>query len=187
MAKIITFSGKAGAGKNVCACFIRTGLQQKGLKVFEIAYADWLKAILTKNFGYSEEKKKDFRDVLQHFGTDVVRNKDPDFWVKIVMMTVELLEDEFDVFLLTDARFENELQPFALGREHDVYNILVRRDSIFDLTGEQIKHSSEQLCEKDMSLFTSIIRNDGSLADLCDKCDDYVDYFVSWIKESEAA
>lgn len=186
MLKIITFSGSAGAGKDTAARFIKEGLERKGLRVFEIAYADWVKAILTKNYGYHEGDKDKHRNLIQWFGTDLVRNKDPDFWVKIVMMTITLLKDEFDVFLLTDARFENELKPFILGQEHDVHNLLVRGCHSGHLTLEQAEHSSETLAGSEIGLFTSILTNNKSLDDLRVACDDYADYFFAWIKEREA-
>ena len=187
MAKIITFSGKAQSGKNLCAFLIKQGLKSKGIKVFEMAYADYLKCICVKNFGYAEDKKSEFRTFLQEFGTEKVRFIDKDFWVKIVSMTIDLLKDDFDVFLITDARFENELNHDVFSQEHEIYNILIKRDILSGLTEEELNHSSEQLAERDEVLFDCVIRNDSSLGDLEKLCNLCVNQLGDWFQKVEAA
>jgi len=187
MAKIITFSGRARSGKNLSASLIRKGLEKKGVRCFEAAFADWLKCLVAKNFDYDEDKKSEYRTLLQEFGTDKVRLIDKDFWVKIVSMTIDLLKDEYDVFLLTDARFENELDHTVFSHEHQIYNVLVKRDGFHDLTRKQERHSSEQLAERDPDLFDCVIRNDGNLEDLEKLCDLYVDYLGEWFRKVDVA
>jgi len=187
LAKIITFSGRAKSGKNTCATLIKKELEQKAVRTFELAFADYLKCICTKNFDYDESKKSEFRELLQTFGTDKVRSKDKDFWVKIVSMTIDLLEDDYDVFLLTDARFENELNHEIFNKKHNIYNILVKRDILSGLTEEELNHSSEQLAERDEGLFDCVIRNDSSLDDLGKLCGLYVNQLGDWFQKVEAA
>ena len=187
MAKIITFSGRARSGKNCSASLIRKRLEKKGVRVFEMALADWLKCLVAKNFDYDEDKKSEYRTLLQEFGTDKVRSIDKDFWVKIVSMTIDLLKDEYDVFLLTDARFENELDHTVFSHEHQIYNVLVKRDEFHELTGKQEGHSSEKLAERDPDLFDCVIRNDGTLEDLEKLCDLYVNQLGDWFQKVEAA
>ena len=187
MAKIITFSGRARSGKDISASLIREGLEKKAVRCFTIAFADWLKCLVAKNFDYDEDKKSQYRTLLQEFGTDKVRSIDKDFWVKIVSMTIDLLKDEYDVFLLTDARFENELNHTVFSDEHQIYNVLVKRDGFHELTGKQEGHSSERLAERDLDSFDCVIRNDGTLEDLEKLCDLYVNQLGDWFREVEAA
>lgn len=187
MAKIITFSGKAQSGKNLCASLIKKELEKKAVRCFELAFADYLKCICVKNFGYDESRKAEFRELLQVFGTDKIRSIDEDFWVKIVSMTVDLLQDDFDVFILTDARFENELNHKIFKKEHNIYNILVKREILSGLSQEELNHSSEQLAERNPDLFDCVIRNDGTMEDLEKLCDLYVDQLGDWFRKVEAA
>lgn len=76
---VFTFSGKAGAGKDTCASFVKMYLDELGIKNFTMAYADYMKALLKRNFGFSDEHKEDFRGLMQEFGTDIVRKQDEQF------------------------------------------------------------------------------------------------------------
>jgi len=186
MAKIITFSGRAQSGKNLCASMMKKELELKGVRVFEQALADYLKCLCVKNFGYSEDRKSEFRTLLQEFGTDKIRSIDKNFWVKIVSMTIDLLKDDYDVFLLTDARFENELNHEVFSQEHQIYNILVIRDGFHGLTTIQENHASERLAERDQDLFDCVIRNDGTIDELKDLCKLYIDHLGKWFSTNAA-
>lgn len=185
MAKIITFSGYGGVGKDTCASIIKEKLQDKGLRVFEIAYGDPVKASAARNFGYSENEKIKQREILTKWGTDYVRSRDPGFWVKIANMFVELLKDEYDVFIMTDARFENEMNHDVFDKDIPIYRVLVVREDD-NLTEEQSLHSSEQL-NKNIDLFDFIIRNDGTLDDLDDICNLCINHLGEWFRMGEAA
>lgn len=185
MAKIITFSGYGGVGKDTCASIIKEKLQDKGLRVFEIAYGDPVKASATRNFGYSESEKIKQREILTKWGTDYVRSRDPDFWVKMANMFVELLKDEYDIFIMTDARFENEMNHTVLNNDMQIYNILVVREGT-NLSEEQSNHSSEQLGGRDCSSFDFIIRNDGTPEELDEICDLYVNHLREWFRKDAA-
>lgn len=186
MAKIITFTGLGGSGKDTCADLIRKGLESKGLRVFTLAYGDPVKSNCSRNHGYNEAQKIKQRNILTWWGTDTVRKLDPDFWVKIANMFVELLKDRYDVFIMTDARFENEINHDVFSYDIPIYNILVVREDS-NLSDEQSKHSSEQLPERDQNLFDCVIRNDSSLEDLEKLCNLYVDYLGEWFREVDAA
>jgi len=152
-----------------------------------MAFADYLKVLVSKNFDCDPEDKLGSRELLQKWGTDVIREIDPDFWVKIVSMTIDLLQDEFDVFILTDARFENELNHDVFDKKYPIYNVLVQRDNLSGLSNEELCHKSEQLADSNTDLFDCIIRNDGDLLDLEDLCWEYIRYFADWFRKENAA
>lgn len=110
MNKVIIISGKSGAGKDMLAHFMREKLEKKEKRVLTIHYADAVKWIAKDFFNWNGEKDEVGRTLLQHIGTDVIRAKYPDFWVTIVGELVSAFEDEFDVVLIPDARFENEIE-----------------------------------------------------------------------------
>lgn len=198
-------SGKAGSGKDTAARFIKEALEEKGFKVLELAYADYLKAIVNRNFVY--ETEEEYRNLLQGFGTEYVRSFENDFWVNVVFHTVDLLakrynekelealhesiknvmgdnvspeeiEEDFnklkdndnrkyDAFIITDARYKNELQPKIYTIAYNIHNIKIdREDTNFRMTEEQRQHSSEQLATDDTIDFFATIFNDGSIEEL---------------------
>lgn len=48
------------------------------------------------------------RELLQHFGTDVVRRMNPNAWVEAAML--EVWRSDVDLAVLTDTRFPNEVE-----------------------------------------------------------------------------
>lgn len=76
---VFTFSGKAGSGKDTSAIIVREYLEELGIKNFSLAYADYMKALLKRNYGLSEENKEEYRGLMQEFGTDIVRKQDENF------------------------------------------------------------------------------------------------------------
>lgn len=192
---------------------MKKALEEKGLKVLELSFAGYLKAIVNNNF--PTENKEEYRDTLQWFGTEVVRKLEEDFWVHIVYHTIDLLarrktvedlaniemnqvsyigEDKkiykkqpaydrfldfaekeslkYDAFIITDARFENELQPKSYSVGYDINNVKINReDTTFRMNEEQRKHQSEKLStEKPDNEFFAVIDNNGTLEELEVKC-----------------
>lgn len=177
---VMTFTGLANSGKDTCVEKMKTHFEKHGKKVFCLAYGDYVKSLCTRNFGYDDTKKEDFRDLLQLFGTDLVRNIEEDFWVRVVFTTIDLLNDEYDVFLISDARFMNELQPFPWKIGYPIFNVLINREFENNLTDEQNAHISEDLATNPPEgLFHITINNNGTLDDLSKMCFDIVKYVTT--------
>ena len=162
--KVIAISGKAGHGKDTVAEMLRTCLTAAGKKVLVTHYADLLKHICKSFFGWDGEKDEHGRWLLQYVGTDVVRRKQPDFWVNFVISILRLFDGEWDYVLIPDARFPNEIERIREAG-FDVMHLRVTRPGyIGKLTEEQKKHPSETALDKvgcDMQII-----NDGDLTGL---------------------
>ena len=102
---IFTMSGKAGSGKDTIGEMFRVYCKSINLKPFTLAFADQLKDHCRRNFNYVD--KTNDRHILQEFGQKV-RDLEPDFWALQVYHTIDRLKDMFDVFIITDCRYENE-------------------------------------------------------------------------------
>jgi hypothetical protein len=144
MYKVISFSGHALAGKTTSAELLKSFLEQNGKRVCLINYADILKFYAKQYFHWNGKKDVEGRTILQKLGTNRVRIYEPDYWVDLVIGFTELFGNiDFDYFLISDARFINELE-----RWHDfgidVIKVYVERLN-FDngLTLEQKNHPSE--------------------------------------------
>lgn len=171
--KIITISAKAGGGKDFCANLIKQKLESKGDKVLITHYADLLKYICKTFFGWDGKKNMEGRTLLQYVGTDVIRQKNPNYWINFLIGIFNLFPDEWDYVVIPDTRFPNEND---LMKEYfDVITIRVTRPN-FDngLTKEQKNHESE-IALDDYEFDYRIINNsDASIHD-------EIDRFMNWL------
>ena len=144
MPKIILFSGKARAGKDLGAQFLAAGLKKQDKRVIILHYADVLKFVATKWYGYDGDKSKpEMRSLLQHIGTEVFRVNNPGCWVRIVKELVLGMGDSVDYVLIPDCRFEDEATwPAQAGLESVILRI-ERPGFDNGLSKEQKEHPSE--------------------------------------------
>lgn len=177
MLKTIIISGKSGHGKDMSAYFMEKELEAHGKKVMVIHFADVLKYFLTEFYHWDGDKNKpENRTLLQHVGTDMVRAKIPDYWTCIVMGFLNAQEDysDFDVALVPDARFENEVN-ILLEYLTDVTTVRINRTnsdgSVWlnpQLTEDQRHHPSET--SLDNYVFDYTIINDEGIDTLKESC-----------------
>lgn len=118
-------------------------LELEGKRVLVAHYADLLKYICKKFFGWDGNKDEKGRYILQYVGTDVIRQKMPDYWVDFIISILELFEDNWDYVLIPDSRFPNEIEKLR-EKGFDVSHVrIVRPNFVSPLTEEQKKHPSE--------------------------------------------
>lgn len=143
MVKFICISGKAGSGKDTLAGFMQRNLQIRGKKVLITHYADLLKFICKNFFGWDGKKDEQGRSLLQHVGTDIVREQDPDFWVDFIAVVARFFPDEYDYIIIPDTRFPNEIERLS-DAGFRVTHIRVNRPELHSLlTRAQRQHPSE--------------------------------------------
>ena len=102
--KVITISGKAQNGKDTTAGLLKAALEADGYKVLITHYADLLKYICKQFFGWDGQKDDAGRHILQYVGTDIIRQKRPDYWVGFVTSILELFPNEWDYVLIPDSQ-----------------------------------------------------------------------------------
>lgn len=161
---VFTLSGKANCGKDTVANMIKNYLHELGRESFSLAYADYLKALAARNFGYDDNNKEAGRHILQEFGTKV-REVEQDFWVRTVWTTIDAFRTLFDVFIVTDVRYENELKPYPWRIGYPIFNIYIKNDNLKSNLGkEELKHESEYLANNpDLEKFHFIVDNSYTL------------------------
>lgn len=170
--RVICISGKAQHGKDTTAAFMREALENKGNTVLTIHYADLLKYLCRTYFGWNGEKDEEGRRILQYVGTDVIRAKDPNYWVSFVAGFLWMFEDEWDYVIIPDTRFPNEVS-YMQEAGYDVTHIRVTRpDFKSPLTEEQQQHPSETALDNiEPNLW---IENSGTIQELHKKVDEVV-------------
>lgn len=170
--KFITISGYARAGKDTVAGYIKEILEDQGEKVLIVHFADYLKFVCKEYFGWDGQKDAKGRSILQHIGTDVVRKREPSFWVRIVCELAKAFEEDFDYIVVPDCRFPDEIETPKTQYHFDTMCIKVVRYKgngsceLYDngLTKEQKEHSSE--VSLDEYLFDLYIANIWGLNEL---------------------
>lgn len=141
--KVIYISGKAQHGKDTTAGFMKEAFETYGYRVLITHYGDLVKYICKTFFNWDGEKNEFGRDLLQKVGTDVVRTQRPNYWVEFVKGVLEMFKGEWDVVLIPDCRFPNEICEFG-GPEFSFNHVrVIRPDFESPLTLEQQNHPSE--------------------------------------------
>jgi len=172
--KVICISGKAQHGKDTTASILKDSLEARGDKVLITHYADLLKYICKSYFGWDGNKDEQGRRILQYVGTDVIRQKKPDYWVDFVSDFLNLFDDEWDWVLLPDTRFPNEVDAMR-ERFNAIHLRVVRPGFESPLTEEQQNHPSETALDEYFPDY--YIENSGYYGELTETVN-------TWIKET---
>lgn len=173
--KVICISAKAQHGKDTAAEMIKYYLEHKGQKVLVTHFADLLKFICTKYFGWNGLKDEAGRTLLQYIGTDVVGAKNPAYWAEFIVSILKMFESEWDCVLIPDCRYPIEVS--TIKDNFDTVVLRVERPN-FDngLTTAQKNHPSE--VAMDSQPYDAYVRNEGSLEDFEDKINRFAENFL---------
>jgi len=139
---IICIAGQAQHGKDTLADCLTQIFASKGLRTLTVHHADYLKFICKQYFGWDGNKDEKGRTILQHIGTDIVRGKNPDFWVEVLQKFIEMFQDDYDYILIADCRFIGECDSYKEKYKTTTVKI-VRPNFDNGLTIEQKNHPSE--------------------------------------------
>ena len=165
----IILSGKSGSGKDMVATFMKEELAKHGQRALVIHYADAVKWFCRDFLDWDGKKDEVGRTLLQMVGTDIVRTQHPNFWVGIVVGLIQAFEPykDFDVAIIPDARFPNEVD-ISLENLKNCVSVRIERTNEDGtpwinpaLTEEQRNHPSET--SLDTFAFDYVIHNDEDL------------------------
>lgn len=183
---VITLTSVARGGKDTVADMLKQYVEENGYRVLILSYAMLLKAICARNFNYSDANKDTERHILQEFG-DTMRGVEEDFFVSHVWHTIDLLHEKYDLFIISDARYDNELGKFPYTLMYPTYNVLITRDNFDNGLGDaERKHSSEQLATNPQyEKFHCVIDNSGDLSNTYEQVKEILDT-ISFFKHIDA-
>lgn len=183
--KIVLISGKARSAKDTTASYVAAELKFREQKTLIIHYADFLKWFCREYLGWDGKKEtlqhngESGRAMLQRVGTEIVRNNNPDSWVQMMIALLKGIYTEYDVVLIPDARFPNEIELLqrAFEEEATVLTMRIERPN-FDngLTQEEKNHSSE--IALDDYKFDVYVKNDGDLQRLRETAIDVAKWII---------
>jgi len=169
---VITISGKAESGKDTVANTLKCRLEDIGYSVLIFHYADLLKFICATYFEWDGNKNPEGRSLLQRVGTEVIRSKEPEYWVDFAKDILRFFPNEWDFVLIPDTRFPNEID--AMKEEFNTISVHVTRPNYENhLTEEQRQHPSETALDE--YKFDYELINPGSLGGLTAEISNFVD------------
>ena len=152
---VVLISGKAGSGKDTFAGMLTDELEQAyGKKVCTTHYADSLKYILRSYFSWDGKKDSCGRELLQVTG-DTFRANNEDFFVNFVVDTLHSIGYLWDIVLIPDARFKNEVEKVKAAFK--TVTVRVERMDCGDETAFWRRHKSEN--ELDDYDFDYVVEN----------------------------
>lgn len=141
---VYVFHGKSHSGKDYCCDILQNLLEEKGLKVLRLAFGDYVKATVSRLYGITEYHSPEGRSAMQQLGTNLVRAYDPDFWCDTVGRLATALQPYYDVLIISDARFLNEIECIKDYFPQETITVKIERKHIVDnLNDEQHNHESE--------------------------------------------
>ncbi len=164
--KIYIFAGKARAGKDTCANYIKEFCDQNNKKYLCLQYSGYLKDYAKKITNWDGDDETKPRQLLIDLGTDIIRGK-----MNRYMLVNRMVEDLtvmsyfFDVIVISDARLAEELDiPREKIDNVKVINV-IRPNFENNLTAEQ-KKSLTEIGLDNYDNYDYKIINSGTLDDL---------------------
>lgn len=181
MKTIILISGKMRSGKNTFSSFLKD-LFNKEFKTTEMAFADDLKLFcyekfdgLNKAMNYTYKNWDTFKDdvtraILQSVGTNIMQEYvDKDFWIKKLIAKLDDLEK--DIFLITDLRYEHELErvaEWAEKNQHKIYTIRINSARLQKEHSKKLEEHTSETALDDYPNFSYIVENNEGIEVLKD-------------------
>ena len=164
--KIYILSGKAKSGKNLVGNIIEEYYGKENC--IQIAYAYYIKDYLIRMGKYSEQEKSKFRTLLQEFGVDfLAKHIDSKFLIQRVLQDIEVFSYFYDVIVITDARFDYEIE-IPKQYVEDVTTIRIINSDENNLTALEKKHITEVGLDAYPN-FDYVIENNSNIQNLKDK------------------
>ncbi len=163
---IIVLSGKARAGKDSTASYMKDYYESKDMKTIILQYSTSIKEyakIITGWDGLDESKPREF---LQFLGTSIIRERiDDEFFIKRMIQDINLYSYFYDVIIISDARLVKEIKMLKDNFDKVVSINVVRPNFNDELSSKEKMHITETGLDNYNS-FDYVICNDKGLDEL---------------------
>lgn len=167
--KVIILSGKARAGKDTTAIFMKDYYESKDLKVVILQYSNSFKEYTKKITGWDGSDETKPREFLQMLGTSIIREKiDEEFVIKRMIQDIEVYSYFYDVVIISDARVVKEIEMIRDNFSRVTSINILRPDYESGLSSEQKNHITETELDE-YNDFDYVLYNDKGLDELKDK------------------
>ena len=164
--KVIIISGKARAGKDTTAGFMKKYYDKKGIKSLNLAFASYIKEYAKRISDWDGSDETKPRELLQQLGTGIIREQiDNEFFIKRIIGDIKVYSYFFDVIIISDARVREEIERLKENFLNVISVNIVRPNFDNGLSSEQSKHYTETGLDGFEGFDFEVI-NDGSLEEL---------------------
>lgn len=158
---LIILSGKAGSGKDTVASMLKSKLTGRTIL---LSYAHYLKMYAKNVVGWDGSEDTKPRTFLQDVG-DLVKEIDHNFLINRVIEDIEVYKHYFDNIIITDARFQDEIE---LPKQK-YHGIVIRINGNYNNLDEiQRRHNTETSLDN-YNNYDYIIFNNGTIKELENK------------------
>ena len=142
--KLYLICGKARAGKDTFAKLIKQEEEKNNNKVCILKLTAPLYSWAEDYFNYDKEKDKKPRELLQTLGYDILqlKLKKKDFLLDYLITTIEVLDNYYDVGLITDGRLVHEIEVLK-EKYPNIKTILLTNKKDNKLTNKEKNHQTE--------------------------------------------
>lgn len=142
--KLYLICGKARAGKDTFAKLIKQEEEKNSKKVCILKLTAPLYRWAEDYFNYDKEKDEKPRELLQTIGYDILqlKLKKKDFLLDYLITTIEVLDDYYDVGLITDGRLVHEIEVLK-EKYPNIKTILLTNKQDNKLTNKEKNHQTE--------------------------------------------
>lgn len=142
--KLYLICGKARAGKDTFAKLIKQEEEKDNNKVCILKLTAPLYSWAEDYFNYDKEKDEKPRELLQTLGYDILqlKLKKKDFLLDYLITTIEVLDNYYDVGLITDGRLVHEIEVLK-EKYPNIKTILLTNKKDNKLTNKEKKHQTE--------------------------------------------
>ena len=142
--KLYLICGKARAGKDTFAKLIKQEEEKDNNKVCILKLTAPLYSWAEDYFDYDKEKEEKPRELLQTLGYDILqlKLKKKDFLLDYLITTIEVLDNYYDVGLITDGRLVHEIEVLK-EKYPNIKTILLTNKKDNKLTNKEKNHQTE--------------------------------------------
>ncbi len=167
--KIFLIAGKARSGKDTVADIMKKHYENQNLKVVRLGFSEPIKNYAQKITGWDGNDATKPRELLQVLGTDIIRNKiDKNFFVNRICEDIVIYKYYFDVIIISDVRYPNELEE-PKKRFQNITTIKVERPNFEnELTDKEKAHATETALDNYKD-YDYVINNDNDIEALAQK------------------
>ena len=161
--KIIILTGLAQSGKNQTATIIKEYYERQNKKTVILAYAKYLKDYAKEIITWDGKEETKPRELLQQLGVELIKNQiDKNMLINRIKEDIKVYQYFFDVIVISDARFEEEIEEIKKDNKTIVIKIEGKQNN---LTKEQQNHITETALNN-YNKYDYIIKNNKTLDDL---------------------
>lgn len=142
--KLYLICGKARSGKDYFGGILKKEEEKNNKKVCILKLTAPLYRWLEDYFNYDSKKDEKPRELLQTIGFDLLQNKlkKKDFLLDYLITTIEVLDDYYDVGIITDGRLIHEIEVLK-AKYPLIKTILLTNEKDNLLTEKEKNHKTE--------------------------------------------